>query len=113
MDSSLIGEVVVALDAGQSVPGFWMASGGNNGTAGVEVFLNTVASAFEVHLYTKSSDSSDAAAYSIGSVVVSTTGASTLAFSVSEARDLVRYQVESLAAGVVHLQVAKPLWQTN
>jgi hypothetical protein len=111
MDMNLLGELIVAEDSGQAKPGFWMPASGNTGVAGVEVFWNSVADAFDVHLYTKSSDENDSAATSIGSVTVSSVGAAVYSFPVTEAKDLVRYQVESAAAGKVHLQFAQPLWQ--
>lgn len=115
MDMTILGEIVVAADRGQMTTGYWMPAGGNDGVAGLEVFLNTVASAFKVHLDTKSSDEDDSAAASIGSVTVSAAGSTPQGykFDVAEAKDLVRYRVESLDPGIVHLQFSQPLWQPN
>lgn len=118
MDMTLLGETIIAPAAGQKLNGFWMPAGGNAGVAGLEVFWNSVANAFTVHLETKSSDQVDTAAVSIGSVVIATATAAgglpvQYRFDTAGARDLVRYRVESSQAGLVHLQFAQPLWQPN
>jgi hypothetical protein len=115
MDMLLLGETINAPAIGQNNYGFWMPAGGNDGTASVEAFLNTVASAFKVHLETKSSDKDDSTAASIGNTTITAaTGTATrYSFDVSAALDFVRYRVESLKAGLVHLQFAQPLWQPN
>jgi hypothetical protein len=116
MDLTLLGENINAPATGKTVTGYWMPAGGNDGVAGFEVFLNATASAFTVHLDTKSSDEVDSAAASIGSVVISavtTTTPVSYKFDVANAKELVRYRVVSGKAGVAHLQFAQPLWQPN
>jgi hypothetical protein len=113
MDMMLLGELVSAANAGQMSTGFWMPAGGNEGVGGVETFLLTFASGFDVHLDTKSSDEDDSAAVSIGSVTLSSTTPQSYRFDVTDAKDLVRYRVESQRQAVVHLQFAQPLWQPN
>jgi hypothetical protein len=116
MDLLLLGETISAAAGGQTHTGYWMPAGGNDGVGGFEVFFGSVENAFVAHLDTKSSDQSDAAATSIGSAssgaVVTTTPVS-LRFDVANAKDLVRYRVVSVKAGVLHLQFAQPLWQPN
>jgi hypothetical protein len=75
MDMTLLGETIVAAAAAQKNVGFWMPSGGNEGVAGCEVYWNNVASAFAVHLETKSSDQDDSAAVSIGNVTITAASA--------------------------------------
>ncbi len=114
MDMMLLGEMLVANAAGQTHTGFWMPAGGNDGVAAVEVFLQTVASGFIVHMDTKSSDEDDASAtLSIGSVTLSSISPLVHKFDVSNARDLVRYRAVSSKLATVHLQFAQPLWQPN
>ena len=115
MDMALLGETIAANGV-VTYTGFWMPAGGNRGAAGVEVFQNSVANAFVVHLDTKKSDQDDSSASSIGNVTVTavtTTMAAVYNFDVSAARDLVRYRVVSTKSGIVHLQFAQPLWQPN
>jgi hypothetical protein len=109
MDMTLLGETIVAAAAGQKNYGFWMPAGGNTGVAGCEVFWNNAAVAFTLHLETKSSDQDDSAAVSIGSVSIATasaTGATPVQyrFDTANAKDLVRYRLDSAKAGFVHLQ---------
>ena len=115
MDMTLLGETVRAAAANQELYGFWMPAGGNRGSAGVEVFFNSVASAFKVHLETKSSDTDDTLAVSIGSTTITTATATHTMynFDVADARDLVRYHVTSTKAGLMHVQFAQPLWQPH
>lgn len=112
MDINLLGELVVA-SAVQTSTGFWMPAGGNDGVAGLEVFLNTVANAFDVIVQTKSSDQTDASATTIGTVTVSSTAAASYKFDITNAKDLVRYVVSATKAGNIHLQLAQPLWHPN
>jgi hypothetical protein len=117
MDINLLGELIVA-SAAQTSNGFWMPAGGNDGVAGVEVFLNTDASAFSVSVQTKSSDEADPAAGVgiIGSVTiasVTTAAPVTYKFDLSNAKDLIRYVITSSRAGKVHMQLAQPLWHHN
>ncbi|MFN7587404.1 MAG: hypothetical protein ACK501_17170 [Planctomycetota bacterium] len=113
MDINLLGELIVASAGSQTNTGFWMPAGGNSGVAGIEVFLNTDGSAFSVALQTKSSDEPDSSASSIGSVTITSTGASSYKFDVNNAKDLVRYVTTSTKAGRVHVQFAQPLWHPN
>ena len=115
MDMSLLGETLYAPATGQKNYGFWMPAGGNDGVAGCEVFYNSAAYAFTVHLETKSSDQDDSSAASIGNVAVATAGATatTYKFDVTNAKDLVRYRIDSGKAGYIHLQYAQPMWQPN
>lgn len=116
MDMTLLGETISASAAHQFFRGYWMPAGGNDGVAGVEVFQNSTGGAFTVHLESKSSDTDDTGASSIGSVSISavtTTTPATYKFDVSSAQDLVRYVVESTKAGIVHMQFAQPLWHPN
>lgn len=116
MDLAILGEIIRAAGASQTSTGFWMPAGGNDGVAGVEVFFNSTANAFTVHMDTKSSDQVDSSASSVGSVVISsvtTTSPATYKFDVTNAKDLVRYRVLSASGGVVHLQFAQPLWHPN
>jgi hypothetical protein len=116
MDLTLLGENINAPAAGKTFTGFWMPAAGNEGVAGLEVFFNSAANAFTVHLDTKSSDETDAAATSIGSVAISavtTTTSTTYKFDVNNAKELVRYRVVSGKQGCAHLQFAQPLWQPN
>ena len=113
MDMMLLGETIAANASNQTHTGFWMPAGGNDGVAGVEVFLQTAANAFTVHLDTKSSDEPDSAATSIGNVTLTSTSAANYKFDVSNAKDLVRYRVVSAMAAKAHLQFAQPLWQPN
>ncbi len=112
MDLNLLGELIVA-SAAQTSPGFWMPAGGNDGVAGLEVFLNTVANAFDVLVQTKSSDQVDSAATTIGSVTINLTSAASYKFDITNAKDLVRYVVSATKAGNIHLQLAQPLWHPN
>lgn len=112
MDMTLLGETLVLI-GDESYYGFWMPAGGNDGVAGAEVFYNSVANACTVHLETKSSDAADSGAASIGSVSISSTSAATYKFDVTNAKDLVRYRVEGVNSGRIHLQFAQPLWQPN
>jgi hypothetical protein len=116
MDMTLLGELIRAGGA-QTTYGFWMPAGGNDGVAGFEVFLITVANVFTISMQTKSSDQADSAATSIGRgaipAVTAGTSSTPYQFGVGGARDLVRYVVTSSAAGVVHLQFAQPLWHPN
>jgi hypothetical protein len=112
MDMNLLGELIVA-SAAQTSTGFWMPAGGNDGVAGLEVFLNTVANAFDVIVQTKSSDQTDASATTIGTVTVSSTSAASYKFDITNAKDLVRYVVSATKAGNIHLQLAQPLWHPN
>lgn len=118
MDMMMLGETLAADEGAQFYYGFWMPAGGNDGVGGFEVFHNPVASAFIVSMETKSSDQPDSAAASIGNVLISSTSAANYKFDVANAKDLVRYQVESTdAAGLtpasIHLQFAQPLWHPN
>lgn len=116
MDLTLLGENINASATGKTFTGFWMPAGGNDGVAGLEVFLNTVASTFTVYMDTKSSDEIDADAGPVGSVVitaVTTTTPVNYKFDVTNAKELVRYRAVSSKAGVAHLQFAQPLWQPN
>jgi hypothetical protein len=114
MDMMLLGEMITASGGSQTHTGFWMPAGGNNGVGGVEVFFQSVANGFTVHMDTKSSDEPDSAAtLSIGSVTLSSTSPATYKFDVGNARDLVRYRVVSGEGALVHLQFAQPLWQPN
>lgn len=115
MDMTLLGETIKAAAASQQNYGFWMPAGGNDGVGGVEVFYASTSNAFDVHLETKSSDRDDSTAASIGSVTISTAGSTrtNYKFDVTDAKDLVRYRVTSLKAGLVHLQFAQPLWQPH
>lgn len=113
MDMLLLGETVVANDAGQSIDGYWMPAGGNDGVAGFEVFYLSAANGFEVILDTKKSDEADTSATQIGSLAVSSTTPQNYKFDVANAKDLVRYRVYSRGAAVMHVQFAQPLWQPN
>ena len=116
MDIAILGELIAASEAGQSVTGFWMPAGGNDGVAGCEVFYNSSANSFDVHLETKSSDEPDISATSIGSVTIAAAGSTvtTYKFDVNDAKDLVRYRAESLKGSVrMHMQFAQPMWNPN
>jgi hypothetical protein len=116
MDMAILGELVMSSAISQDFTGYWMPAGGNDGVAGCEVFYNSSANSFEVHMETKSSDEEDVAATSIGSVTVATAGStvSTYKFDVSNSKDLVRYRVRSLKSGIcMHLQFAQPMWNPN
>lgn len=113
MDMLLLGETIRASASGQNFYGFWMPAGGNDGVAGCEVFYASNASAFTVHLDTKSSDQADSAATSIGSVSISAASAANYKFDVTNALDLVRYRLVSSSAATIHLQYAQPLWNPN
>jgi hypothetical protein len=115
MDVMLLGEAAVSSASNQRFPGFWMPAGGNDGVGGVEVFYAANGSAFEVIMETKSSDEADAAATSIGSVSISstTTTPATYKFDVANAKDLVRYTLNTTRDSRIHLQFAQPLWHPN
>jgi len=116
MDMAILGEQVVASETAQYFTGFWMPAGGNDGVAGCEVFYNSSANSFKLHLETKSSDEEDVNAVSIGNVTIATAGSTVATYKcdVSNAKDLVRYRLESLKDGVrVHLQFAQPMWNPN
>lgn len=117
MDMMLLGETV-QTDGDQTAnyTGFWMPAGGSKGVAGVEVFLLTAASGLNVSMETKSSNDADSGATSIGNLTLSSTSAGQYTFSVTGARDLVRYRVQDTGGGtatLAHLQFAQPLWQPN
>ena len=114
MDMMLLGETLTSSDSGETSLGFWMPAGGNDGVAGVEVFFQSVPNAAEVYMDTKRSDEADSAATPIGSVVLTSTTPQTYKFDTTDAKDLVRYRVESLDRNVfIHIQFAQPLWQPN
>jgi hypothetical protein len=115
MDMSLLGETIYAPAINQKNYGFWMPAGGNDGVAGCEVFYNSGGGAFTVYLETKSSDQDDSSAAPIGNVSVSaaSAAATTYKFDVNNARDLVRYRIDSTRNGYIHLQFAQPMWQPN
>ena len=113
MDMMLLGETIAASAASQTHTGFWMPAAGNDGVAGVEVFFQSAANGFTVHLDTKSSDEADSAATSIGSVTLTSTSPANYKFDVANAKDLVRYRVVSGATAIAHLQFAQPLWQPD
>jgi hypothetical protein len=73
MDSMILGETIQLEATGQKLDGHWMPAGGNDGVGGVEVFYVSRADVFKVHIDTKKSDETDAAASSIGSVVIDVT----------------------------------------
>lgn len=114
MDMNLLGETV-AIREGNTYRGFWMQAGGNNGVAAAEVFFSTPANGFKVILETKSSDEPDSAATQIGNVTVTAAVSTATSYQmlVADAKDLVRYALEALDDGVIHLQYAQPLWQPN
>jgi hypothetical protein len=116
MDSMILGETIQLKASGDSLEGFWMPAGGNDGVGGVEVFYVSGADVFKVHIDTKKSDETDAAASSIGSVVIDGTTPKLYKFDVSNGNDLVRYRVEQVGkedAEFVHLQFSQPLWSPN
>lgn len=116
MDMMLLGETIASDESGDTdYYGFWMPAGGNDGVAAVEVFLLSTASAFKVYLQTKSSDEADPGPSSnlIGNVTLSSTTPQLYKFDVNGAKDLVRYRVEMLDVGSVHLQFSQPLWSPN
>ncbi len=108
MDLLLLGEISPA-----DATGFWMPAGGNVGTAGAQVFLNTVANSADLFMDTKSSDEDDSAAMVIGNITIASTAAQTYTFDVTDAKDLVRYRLAKNVGGMLHLQFAQPLWQPN
>lgn len=112
MDMNLLGELIVASGA-QDNRGFWMPAGGNDGVGGVEVFLLTATSSFDVSMETKSSDEADISAIPIGSVTISSTTPQNYKFDLTNAKDLVRYVVSTRQTGKIHLQIAQPLWHPN
>jgi len=116
MDSMILGETIQLTASGDSLDGHWMPAGGNDGVGGVEVFYVSSADVFKVHIDTKKSDETDAAASSIGSVVIDVTTPKLHKFEVKNANDLVRYRVERVGADgmeFVHLQFSQPLWSPN
>lgn len=114
MDTNLLGETL-AIKNGVTYYGFWMPAGGNNGVAAAEVFYSTPANGFKVFLETKSSDEPDTAAMPIGNVTVTAAVSTPTSYQmlVADAKDLVRYALQALENGIIHLQYAQPLWQPN
>lgn len=114
MDMLLLGEMITAAASNQTHTGFWMPAAGNNGVAGIEVYFQSAASGFTLHMDTKSSDEADPATpVSIGSVALTGTAAATYKFDLANAKDLVRYRLVSNKAGTLHFQFAQPLWHPN
>ncbi len=72
-----------------------MPAGGNDGVAAVEVYYAETADVVKVHIDTKKSDETDAAATSIGSAVVTSATPDLYQFKVGNAKDLVRYRIEN------------------
>ena len=115
MDNMILGETIQLSSTNQSLEGFWMPAGGNDGVGGVEVYYVGSADAFKVHVDTKKSDEADSGASSIGSVTINLATPKLYKFDLVNAQDLVRYRVERLSNGVefVHLQFSQPLWSPN
>lgn len=113
MDMMLLGETVRSPGA-QTNYGFWMPAGGNDGIGGVEVFYCSAA-VFKIEVETKSSDQDDSSSTTVSGSMAPTAGATITSYStlIANAKDLVRYKVTASGAGVVHLQLAQPLWQPN
>jgi len=116
MDSMILGETIQLKTSGDSLDGYWMPAGGNDGVGGIEVFYVSKSDAVEIHMDTKKSDETDAAAVSIGSVVIDGVTPQLYKFEVKNANDLVRYRVKHVGtedAEFVHLQFSQPLWSPN
>lgn len=114
MDMNLLGETISAKN-GTIHYGFWLQAGGNNGVAAAEVFYSSPANGFKIVLETKSSDEPDSAATPIGNITVAAAVSAPTSYQmlVADAKDMVRYTLETLDDGVIHLQYAQPLWQPN
>lgn len=115
MDMLLLGETILANSGNNTLNGFWMPAGGNNGIGAVETFFVETADEFEVHLDTKSSDEDDSAAASIGNVAIDSTAPQLFKFDVADAKDLVRYRIKfgGSTTKILHCQFAQPLWTPN
>ena len=116
MNRFILGETVAAQAAASpDVLGFWMPARGNDGVAAIEVFYISAASAFTVHLDTKSSDAADSGASSIGNATISSTTPQVFKWDVSDAKDLVRYRIVASGENTeyMHFQLTEPLWAPN
>ncbi|MCR9248753.1 MAG: hypothetical protein NXI31_27300 [bacterium] len=118
MDMLILGELMAHASTGGGttvLEGYWMPAGGNDGVAGAEVFFASAASAFTIKMETKSSDAADSSVTTIGSATVSSVTPGVTKFDVADARDLVRYVVESSheSDAYLHFQLSQPLWAPN
>lgn len=114
MDLMLLGETIQSNTANRDHYGFWMAAGGNDGVAGVEVFHYFGSFGHTVSLQTKKSDEADGAAVSVGSASIGAAGI--VKFNVTNAKDLVRYRIHfdlDEGASSLHVQICQPLWSPN
>lgn len=116
MDMMLLGETVRGKNAIEYY-GFWMPSGGDKATGGIDVtFLD--AANFTVKLQTKNTEDGDPANSStniIGSASITATGVTK--FDATGAKQLMRYVIVIGDAGstdhIMHFQFMQPQWVPN
>ena len=117
MDMMILGETI----KGQSPDvyyGFWMPSGGNDCTGGVEVFVVSATSKFTLKLQTKNSEDVDPASGSgiIGTQSINAGAPAIFRLNATGAKEWVRYIItadDMSTDQYMHFQLLQPQWIPN